>query len=130
MIIFALMAFVIFFACIYGCIYISQKKSQSNLLNQLQSLIDDSTDRLQDRLLEQINTQLTQLSITQGQKQTIEIIRQMQEQRDQLFSLLQDNAQKSREEQMKFFKDNMSTHIQYLNTGMQKLTDMTDKRLK
>ena len=130
MIIFALMAFVIFFACIYGCIYISQKKSQANLLNQLQSLIDDSTDRLQDRLLEQINTQLTQLSMTQGQKQTIEIIRQMQEQRDKLFSLLQDNAQKSREEQMKFFKDNMSTHIQYLNTSMQKLTDMTDKRLK
>ena len=130
MIIFALMAFVIFFACIYGCIYLSQKKSQANLLNQLQSLIDDSTDRLQDRLLEQINTQLTQLSMTQGQKQTIEIIRQMQDQRDKLFSLLQDNAQKSREEQMKFFKDNMSTHIQYLNTSMQKLTDMTDKRLK
>ena len=130
MIILAFIAFIIFFACIFGCIYISQKRSQANLLNQLQSLIDESSDRLQDRLLDQLSAQLTQLSVTQGQKQTIEIIRQMQEQRDKLFSLLQDNAQKSREEQMKFFKDNMSTHIQYLNTSMQKLTDMTDKRLK
>lgn len=90
-----------------------------------------------DHMLDQCRHVITE----QSQKQTIEIIKQMQEQKDQLFSLLHqfqtqqqkvlsENFQKARSEQMSFFKDNMSTHVQYLNTSMQKLTETTEKRLK
>ena len=116
-------------ACIFGFMISSKKQTK---YKQESFLAEFS-----DHILDQCRHVITE----QSQKQTIEIIKQMQEQKDQLFSLLQqfqvqqqkglsENFQKARSEQMSFFKDNMSTHVQYLNTSMNKLTEMTEKRLK
>ena len=126
--------FSLILVCVIGLIISLKNKYNGTKYDLIFSQI---SDQISDQIIEQSRNIIND----QSQKQTIEIIKQMQEQKDQLFSLLQqqqiqqyktleENFQKAREEQMKFFKDNMATHIQYLNTSMQKLTDMTERRLK
>ena len=130
--------FALVLACVLGLFFSLKNKSK---LTQNNLMFTQMADQMADQMTDQIVSQSRNIINDQSQKQTIEIIKQMQEQKDQLFNLLQqlqtqqqktsaDNFQKAREEQMKFFKDNMTTHVQYLNTSMQKLTDMTERRLK
>jgi DNA recombination protein RmuC len=130
--------FALVLVCVMGLVFSLKNKSK---LTQDNLMFTQMADQMADQMTDQIVSQSRNIINDQSQKQTIEIIKQMQEQKDQLFNLLQqlqaqqqktsvDNFQKAREEQMKFFKDNMTTHVQYLNTSMQKLTDMTERRLK
>lgn len=130
--------FALVLACVLGLFFSLKNKSK---LTQNNLMFTQMADQMADQMTDQIVSQSRNIINDQSQKQTIEIIKQMQEQKDQLFNLLQqlqtqqqktsgENFQKAREEQMKFFKDNMTTHVQYLNTSMQKLTDMTERRLK
>jgi DNA recombination protein RmuC len=130
--------FALVLACVLGLFFSLKNKSK---LTQNNLMFTQMADQMADQMTDQILSQSRNIINDQSQKQTIEIIKQMQEQKDQLFNLLQqlqtqqqkdfgENFQKAREEQMRFFKDNMTTHVQYLNTSMQKLTDMTERRLK